>query len=390
MARCAYCGVKVEKPITCPYCGKIFCVEHGQHERHKCTATQNQNSKNKYSNQSTSSNISYSRHSYSGYRPKSARIWLTVVLIILGLSSIVVLQYPSDFKELVFNLKNEASNIGDDIVQRFTGAHLICKSYTVTPYSAWIGENITVHYFLENTGDQNNTYEIEVYLDDEFIESQSLFFNPKELKEFQFTFYQNISGSYLFKINGLDVNFSRIIVVEKPDVVLDRPDYYYSFARKYVKETYGLPEDHSIESLFHFLSKLQFPVYSANSFDCSDSSALLEWLLEGAGFQAYLVENDSHMWVQVITSDGLVAIEATNLCSGESYGPPGIVDNLAGDYEIYTYEYNRDLQMFLDWKEKYPSSVYDYDPNITFEEWKREYLFSTSFDWRVSGIPSVS
>jgi hypothetical protein len=131
----------------------------------------------------------------------------------------------------------------------------------------------------------------------------------------------------------LDRDFSYHVEVSEPyDSVLRRPDYYYSFAEEYVNYRYIIPEEHTIDDLSAFLNRLEFPVYRLDEFDCSDSSAMLEWLLEGAGFEAFIVKSDAHMWVQVETSDGLVAIEATNLCVGGGYSPPGIVEKTDGSY----------------------------------------------------------
>jgi len=73
-----------------------------------------------------------------------------------------------------------------------------------------------------------------------------------------------------------------------------------------------------------------FPAYSMNVFDCSESSALLEWLLEGAGFDASIAvssfyETFPHTWVIVNLSDGKsVNIEATYFAQNY-YNPPSIV-----------------------------------------------------------------
>jgi len=76
------------------------------------------------------------------------------------------------------------------------------------------------------------------------------------------------------------------------------------------------------------------------------------------------------MWVQVETSDGLVAIETTSLLKDDDYCPPGIIETIDGEFKEYTAKY----QMFLEWKKKYPADEYGYDPNISFEKWKKDYL----------------
>ncbi len=121
-------------------------------------------------------------------------------------------------------------------------------------------------------------------------------------------------------------------------------------------------------------------------FDCSETSAMLEWLLEGAGFNASIASTSGtfgHSWVLVTLANGdVVAIESTTLTQNY-YAPPGIIEKPEGHFREYTYEY----RMFLDWKEEYPPSLYNYDPNITFEKWKEEYLLPTI---QPIGIPSRS
>ncbi len=176
------------------------------------------------------------------------------------------------------------------------------------------------------------------------------------------------------------------------------PSYYYGWAKTYVSETYLVPEDRDIEGLVDFLDQLIFPKYELHVFDCSDSSALLEWLLEGAGFHAYICvvegmgqlgELDKHSWVQVETSDGIVAIEAVELTEGwglEEYDakPTGIIEKPDGTFREFTYDY----RVFLKWKKKYPPSIYEYDPNISFEEWYRRYRGSKPPI--ASPIPTIS
>jgi len=92
--------------------------------------------------------------------------------------------------------------------------------------------------------------------------------------------------------------------------------------------------------------------YEENVFDCSETSAYLEWALENAGFDAKIVvgpfPQDStgayHAWVIVNTTDYKVAVEATGLTSKQrsaylSWGRvPGVVygdDTLISGWENY-------------------------------------------------------
>jgi hypothetical protein len=70
-------------------------------------------------------------------------------------------------------------------------------------------------------------------------------------------------------------------------------------------------------------------VYKANLFDCSESSAYLEWALENAGFDAHIAfgpipddpDSGYHAWVIVYTERNQVAIEATALTSEHKFLP---------------------------------------------------------------------
>jgi len=152
------------------------------------------------------------------------------------------------------------------------------------------------------------------------------------------------------------------------------PPYYYDTARDYVTANYTLVGEKNIRSLVAFLDQIKLREYEESVFDCSEASAMLEWLLEGAGFNASIASIGGsifgHSWVLVTLDEGnVVAIEATSLTQNY-YAPPGIVEAPDGRYREYTYEYRE----FLEWKRKYPPNLYVYDPNITFEEWKEKYL----------------
>ena len=92
--------------------------------------------------------------------------------------------------------------------------------------------------------------------------------------------------------------------------------------------------------------------YELNVFDCSESSAYVEWALENAGFNAEIVvgKNPSdptqgdHAWIIAYTTDYKVAIEATGLTTENKYAYlswgriPGVVygdDELISGWEKY-------------------------------------------------------
>ena len=124
------------------------------------------------------------------------------------------------------------------------------------------------------------------------------------------------------------------------------PDRYYERA----KEEFGskAPLVHDIDSLYKILMSVKLPEYEAG-FDCSESSAVLEWILEGYGFKTYIAKAErappgskypgGHTWVVVeLDNKDRVAIEATFLAENR-YNPPGIIVDPSLKYLEYSYIY---------------------------------------------------
>jgi len=120
-------------------------------------------------------------------------------------------------------------------------------------------------------------------------------------------------------------------------------DLYEEVPQDYYSSNIFLHHSNTYSELCHFLkSEVVLPRdYKAGVFDCSESSAYLEWALENAGFDAVIVDGLNpitpedgrhHAWVIAYTEDPYrVAIEATALTGGTSYynqfssRTPGIV-----------------------------------------------------------------
>jgi len=117
------------------------------------------------------------------------------------------------------------------------------------------------------------------------------------------------------------------------------------------------------EGLSKFLSSgFKLPRdYELNVFDCSESSAYLEWALENAGFMAVIVVGPSpsgevgvdHAWVIARTRDYQVAIEATSLNTKDRYAAlswgrvPGVIygnDTLIDGWENYYEGYDEEFK----------------------------------------------
>lgn len=81
----------------------------------------------------------------------------------------------------------------------------------------------------------------------------------------------------------------------------------------------------TVSELEDFLAyEFELPTeYEKGVFDCSESSAYLEWALEDAGFNAWIISGptpwasgDYHAWIHVYTTEYTVAIESTALTGG--------------------------------------------------------------------------
>jgi hypothetical protein len=121
------------------------------------------------------------------------------------------------------------------------------------------------------------------------------------------------------------------------------PPNYYNAARNYVAANYNPTGEKNIVNLVAFLNQIQLRDYAKDVFDCSESSAMLEWLLEGAGFNASIASNPSytngHTWVLVTLIDGeTVAIESTSL-TANYYASPGIIEAPDGRFGEYAHEH---------------------------------------------------
>ena len=266
-------------------------------------------------------------------------------------------------------------------IAKFEGSNL-----EMVPDNPWIGENISVSLRIENIGGIRDNKTVFCYLDNKEIGKAKISLNPEQSTIVSFPFCGNITGLFNISLIWEAGKFNTTVEVIAPgEILLSRPSYYYGWAEKYVSTEYQIPENKDIEGLIFFLDQIEFPEYVKGEFDCSECSSLLEWLLEGAGFHTYIAQKSDlitsgHSWIQVEIEDRIVAIEATTLTKGWGHGgsikPWGIVSMSDGTYRNLTYEYRYEYQMFLDWKEKYSSSSYVWNRNITFSEWKDEYTLS--------------
>ena len=288
--------------------------------------------------------------------------------------------------KITFEMENHSNLVKEFEVKRvrFEGERI-----EITPNILWIGENMSVSMKITNMDEVRDTKTVVCYIDNEEIIQNNISLNPYQSSNISF-FRDNVTAgqydiSIFWDIGDEKTIISKTIRVRIPDNPTRRSEYYYHFAEDYVSDNYVVPEVKNIDGLIFFLDQLEFPEYREGVFDCSESSSLLEWLLEGAGFHAYIArKSDSytgHAWVQVEVGEDIVALEATQLTMGWSDGdstkPWGIVSKSDGTYLEYTYQYRSEYRMFIDWKDKYASSSFVWDRNISFREWVSEYLSYT-------------
>lgn len=105
------------------------------------------------------------------------------------------------------------------------------------------------------------------------------------------------------------------------------PQNYYDVAEEHINNNYEDYTENSIEGLKSFLNQIPpFPSYEIDNFDCSESTARLEWLLEGAGFNASLAVEDKtpgHAWIVLYIDNNYIVLEPTKFTEN-AYKPPAI------------------------------------------------------------------
>lgn len=140
-------------------------------------------------------------------------------------------------------------------------------------------------------------------------------------------------------------------------------DEYEKVPHSYYSTDTFKHHENTWEELSRFLtSEFKLPRdYELNVFDCSESSAYLEWALENAGFNAELIvgtdpsgdTSGDHAWVIVHTTDYRVAIEATALTTKDRYAwlswgrVPGVIygeDTLIDEWENYYEGYDKSFK----------------------------------------------
>ena len=144
--------------------------------------------------------------------------------------------------------------------------------------------------------------------------------------------------------------------IQKP---LENLNYYYNVSKEVMLSNYDIPKKKNIEGLYSLLNQIVLREYQKPSiFTCSESSAILEWMLEGAGFKTQIAVNHElteshknnqtlHSWIIITLENGKkVAVETTYLTKN-NYHPPGIIEGPNKEYRKYSTKW----RMYQNWKE---------------------------------------
>lgn len=321
MAKCSYCNKEVELPFKCNYCGRLFCEDHRLPPSHECECIHLWYEKAPPSGITWSYGKGYIRTERglsAPYTPlktdQPEKIWK------YGGSPV---KPTKEEKEIMEKRLKEA--------RKPTKTRKSLKLITLLLTLFVIGVLIYNYYSSENpffgkisTSSLKNK-----------ITPQN--FTPTPPAKLATSTPTPIQRSHLEPIFSED---------------------YYVKAKEWIKEKYGNWKcvGSKVYCLSEFLKKIKLPPYQEGIYDCSEASAQLEWILEGGGFKAYIADSnyfctplkigcEAHSWVIVEVGGGdKVAIEATLLCSGENYNPPGIIEKPDGKYREYSTYY-------LDYKE---------------------------------------
>ncbi len=171
-----------------------------------------------------------------------------------------------------------------------------------------------------------------------------------------------ISSEYQFVSNMLEVERQNNI-----------PDNYYSESFENYPDT--------VTGLSNYLNySFELPTsYTLGVFDCSESSAYLEWCLEKQGFDASICIGETpfdsetrHAWVMVNTSDGYrTAIEATSLTGGLEKVTDALSSLISGRARGIVY-YDEDNPVTVKYYYGYDEifdSIDDAVEGLNIEEW---------------------
>lgn len=222
----------------------------------------------------------------------------------------------------------------------FTGKIILSVDIT-NPRDSEVTENVKL--LIDDSPSEGDNGELR---DNKYVELET-----GQTKTITFVIFEDVEDNYIARIGGSSKKFQVVNPFTNPVLY---PAHYYGVAMDYVPREYEVPEEKDINGLVEFLNQIEMPPYSSESFKCTHSSAMLEWLLEGAGFDADIAvdfpENKKegkyhpqewtigHSWVMVyLENNREIAIESILLGSSAwvasgywkysyTYDPPGIIE----------------------------------------------------------------
>ncbi len=149
MVKCAICGKREYLMYRCNYCLQYFCSKHRLPENHLCPGLPKRGWK-QVRNRRTIKKRSHRKPRIKNKpqrnnrreKPKKARVWIVVSLIIIGLTATFYMSNPEGFITTLYELTNNQSsiysNITDSIKDQFNNITF--------PESIFIPENVYGNY----------------------------------------------------------------------------------------------------------------------------------------------------------------------------------------------------------------------------------------------------
>lgn len=187
--------------------------------------------------------------------------------------------------------------------------------------------------------------------------------------------------------NQISALESQIHALERElDELEDLLDLYRNVPSGYYNTHSFRDRSNTVWELEDFLAfEFKLPTaYEKGRFDCSESSAYLEWALEDAGFNAWIVcgptpwsGEGKHAWVHVFTEEYVVAIESTALTGSLISKLSYLLFRDAQGVVYIDDEYG--WQYYHDYDERFKNiyGVVENDNSIRDWDW-----------WTVTGFPS--
>ena len=303
--KCSYCGARTTLPYRCEFCGEYFCLDHRLPESHRCKKVEKRGWK-VYADLKTEKEESIK---FSSPKP---------VMIELVRKEVSTIPPPSRFKGAQrrwgipsFNMWKGLRKLG--AILFVMGCGMICTSV----YSRFFG--------LKHLLDASQWWQnITTYL---LFGGLLIFATTLALDWVIWTYFRRqrfiIGGAIRRNARMMTQALALVLGMSLFAAFSVLPVNYYGSARTFVTQNFTVPEEKNVQSLTNFLNQVYLREYATDKFDCSEASAFVEWLCEGAGFHAMIATDYArdpntglsqlHAWVLVEIRGEIIPIEATTL-----------------------------------------------------------------------------